>query len=220
MSKMVWDEIEDKTIETGIDMVGLFRMQADGTYGAGVPWVGVTALNEEPSGGEPSKLYADNKVFMTLYSKEEVGLNLECYTYPDEFEGCDGLKEIVPGVHVGQQNRSKFGLVCRSLIASETEGTDAGAKYYVYYGCSASPSSRSRSTTNESTDAQPLSFSVATTEQKLPEDISKKGTSVLRIDSTAVDEAVLQKFLDTVYGTDDKEPALPSMIELIALLKG
>lgn len=69
----------------------------------------MTAVNETPSGAEPTALWANNKKYLTLMSAEELGLTIEAYTYPDEFEACDGSAELAEGVTIGQQDREHFG---------------------------------------------------------------------------------------------------------------
>ena len=85
-----------------------------GLYNKGVPWNGITAITESPSGAEPNNLYADNIKYLVLVGAEDFGLTIEAYTYPDEWEECDGSAEIAPGVIAGQQNRKVFGLSYRT----------------------------------------------------------------------------------------------------------
>ena len=45
MAKIVWDKSGEHFYETGVDQVVLYPLASDGTYEAGVPWNGVTAIN-------------------------------------------------------------------------------------------------------------------------------------------------------------------------------
>lgn len=83
MSRLVWDKTGEKMYETGVEQVALFPM-ASGTYGAGVAWNGVTALNLTPEGGEPTDLYANNKKWLTLMSTEKLNGTIEAYMYSQD----------------------------------------------------------------------------------------------------------------------------------------
>lgn len=57
--KIKWDEVGKRLYETGVDHGVLFPMGEDNAYGKGVPWYGLSAVNESPSGGEPNAVWAD-----------------------------------------------------------------------------------------------------------------------------------------------------------------
>ena len=132
MSRLVWDKVGERIYETGVDRMVLYRYDTEThTFKNPVAWNGITAFNESPSGAEPSPLWADNIKYLNLMSAEEYGATLEAYTYPDEFEECDGSKELAPGVMIGQQSRKLFALCYRTLLGNDTEGTDLGYKLHI-----------------------------------------------------------------------------------------
>ena len=112
MAKLVWDQPGEKLWETGVDRAVLFPM-TNGSHGEGVAWSGITAINESPSGAEPSQIYADNIVYGVVMSPEEDAITIEAFTYPDEFCQCIGESELGVGVTVKQQNHAHFGLAYR-----------------------------------------------------------------------------------------------------------
>ena len=114
--KLNWDAIGERFYETGIDH-GVLYPAVNGQYPKGVAWNGFTNVSESPSGAEQTALYADNIKYLTLTSAEEFGLTIEAYTYPDEWEACDGSAEPVAGVSIGQQVRTPFGLVFKLAMA-------------------------------------------------------------------------------------------------------
>ena len=91
-------------------------MGKGGVYDKGTVWNGLTAINENPTGGEANPFYANNKKYLNIIATEDFGFGIEAYTYPDEWEACDGSVEIAPGVTAGQQTRKVFGLTYRTLI--------------------------------------------------------------------------------------------------------
>lgn len=216
MSKLKWDQTGERLYETGVDKVVLFPMESTGQYGAGVAWNGITAVNESPSGAEPTALYANNGKYLNLISNEDFAATIEAYTYPDEFEECDGSKEIAPGVVIGQQKRKVFGLAYRSLIGNDVDGNDHGYKLHLVYGCLAAPSENNHSTVNDSPEAGTMSWSVSTTPVEVAD---AKPTATVTIDSTKADKAKLKKLEDMLYGTDQAESKLPLPAEVITLMK-
>ena len=216
MSKLKWDQIGERLYETGVDKVVLFPMESTGQYGAGVAWNGITAVNESPSGAEPTALYANNGKYLNLISNEDFAATIEAYTYPDEFEKCDGSKEIAPGVVIGQQKRKVFGLAYRTLLGNDVDGYDHGYKLHLVYGCLAAPSENNHSTVNDSPEAGTMSWSVSTTPVEVAD---AKPTATVTIDSTKADKAKLKKLEDMLYGTEQAESKLPLPAEVITLMK-
>lgn len=216
MSKLKWDQIGERLYETGVDKVVLFPMESTGQYGDGVAWNGITAVNESPSGAEPTALYANNGKYLNLISNEDFAATIEAYTYPDEFEECDGSKEIAPGVVIGQQKRKVFGLAYRTLLGNDVDGYDHGYKLHLVYGCLAAPSENNHSTVNDSPEAGKMSWSVSTTPVEVAD---AKPTATVTIDSTKADKAKLKKLEDMLYGTEQAESKLPLPAEVITLMK-
>ena len=215
MSKLVWDQINERRYETGIEQVALYK-QVSGAYPAGVAWNGITALNLTPSGAEPTPLYANNRKYLTLMSVEELGGGtIEAYTYPDEWEECDGSAEAAPGVYIGQQARSTFGLVGKTLIGNDTEGTKHGYKLHLVWGCLASPAEETHSTVNDSPEAVTFSWEFSTTPVEVD---GYASTSYLCIDSTKVEADKMAALEAVLYGSDDVEPRLPLPAEVLTIV--
>lgn len=197
MGKLVWDGTGKKLYETGVDRGVLYPINKAGKYTPGVAWNGLTAVNESPSGAEPTKLFADNVKYLSLYSAEEFGASLEAYTYPKEFEACDGSAEIAPGVTIGQQNRKVFGLSYRTLVGNDTDATDYGYKLHLIYGCMASPSEKGYKTVNDSPEAISFNWSLTTT----PVNVAGfKPTASLIVNSVDTDAEELKALEDILYG--------------------
>ena len=216
MSRIVWDKTGERTYETGVDRGVLYPMTASGEYGAGVPWNGLTAVSENPSGAEATALWADNTKYLNLLSAEEYSATLEAYTYPEEFKECDGSKMIAKGVYIGQQNRSVFGFAYRTLLGNDVKAQDYGYKIHLVYGCQASPSDKGYQTVNDNPDAITFSWEVNTTPVEVPGDF--KPTATVEIVSTDCDAAKLKAFEDILYGSESAEPRLPLPAEVAQLL--
>lgn len=220
MSKIVWDAEGQKTYETGVDH-GVLYVKSSSGYGTGVAWNGLTAVTENPSGAEPTALWADNIKYLNLMSAEEFGATIEAYTYPEEFKECDGSAEVAPGVYIGQQDRKLFGFTYRTLLGNDTDGQAHGYKIHIVYNCQASPSEKGYETVNDSPDAITFSWEVATTPATVTntKDTHYKPTATIEIDSTKTTTAKMEALEDLLYGTENAEPTLPSVDQIIALMK-
>lgn len=217
MSKLKWDLTGERVFETGLDRGVLFPMGDSGAYEKGVAWNGLSSVNESPSGGEPNAVWADNMKYLNLMSAEDFGATVEAYTYPPEFEECDGSAEIAPGVTIGQQDRKMFGMSYRTLIGNDVVGTKLGYKIHLIYGAQASPSEKNRTTVNESPEATAFSWELSTTPVDVP---GYKPTAHLVIDSTKTSAEKLAALEKLLYGDDnDGESTLPMPEQVIEMMK-
>lgn len=215
MSRLVWDQIGEKTYETGVSNGVLYPQTAEGAYPSGVAWNGLISFSESPSGAEPTPLYADNIKYLNLISAEDYGATIEAYQSPEEFDECDGSKEIAPGVYAGQQNRKPFGFVCKTLIGNDTDGESYGYKLHLVYNALAAPSEKEHSTTNESPEAMSLSWELSTTPIAVP---NAKPTASITIDSTKTDAAKLAALEAILFGGENTSARLPLPGEIISLM--
>lgn len=217
MAKITWDDTGKKIYETGVDRGVLYPITTGTTYGTGVPWNGLTAVNESPSGAESNPQYADNIKYLDLTSAEEFGFTIEAFTYPVEFEECDGSAQLAEGITIGQQTRKMFGFSYRSLVGNDTQGTDYGYKIHLVYGCKASPSEKSRSTVNDSPEAITFSWEITTTPVNVT---SHKPTSHLIVDTTVADAGKVTQLETKLYGDDSSgTPTLPMPDEVYAMFQ-
>ena len=230
-----WDQAGSRKYETGVDHGVLYVQEADGTYGNGVAWNGLTGVTETPSGAEETKLWADNIKYLSIRSAEEFGGTIEAYTYPDEWQACDGSASIVKGVHIGQQGRRPFGLSYRTVVGNDTELNEYGYKLHLVYGASVSPSERAYATINDSPEAITFSWEFTTTPIEVPSSVGPnfKPTAILTIDTTELDNGTentnliaLEKIL---YGSDTgshdiytpvAEPSSASLSDYYELVEG
>lgn len=213
MAKLTWDGTGERRYETGTDHGVLYPKSSAGTYPSGVAWNGLTGVTESPGGAEETALYADNIKYGSLRSAETFGMTIEAYTYPEEFEVCDGSAQVASGVTIGQQKRQAFGFCYRTLIGDDTD-EDAGYKLHLVYNATASPSEKGRSTVNDSPDALVFSWECETTPITCT---GYKNCASIDIDSTKVDAAKLATLEGMLYGTDEEEAYLPLPDDIVAL---
>lgn len=212
---LVWDQVGEKFYETGTKKGVLYTASETDPYGLGTAWNGLTAVTESPSGAEATPLWADDIKYLSLLSAEEFKATLECYTYPDDFEECNGSKKLSDGVYIGQQNRTVFGMSYVTTLGNDTLLDDYGYKIHLLYGCKATPSEKGYKTKSDSPEAITMSFSLDTTPVPVA---NAKPTASLVIDSTKVSAAAMKAIEDILYGTADKAARLPLPDEVKSII--
>ena len=216
MAMLTWDDTGKRFFETGLDRGVLYVME-NGAYGKGVAWNGLTSVSESPEGAELTELWADGIKYANMRSAEDMKATVEAYTYPEEFEACDGTASIADGVTVGQQKRATFALCYRTLVGNDQEGTEKGYKIHIIYGATVSPSQKQYQTVNDSPEAITFSWELSTT----PVSVSGlKTTALVVIDSTKIDSAKLKLIEAKLYGDSSEEPTVLLPDEISALIKG
>ncbi len=214
MAKITWDATGDRFFETGLDR-GVLYVMKDSKYGTGVAWNGLTSVSESPEGAELTELWADGIKYANMRSAEDMKATVEAYTYPEEFEQCDGTASIADGITIGQQTRATFAMCYRTLVGNDVAGTEKGYKIHIIYGATVSPSQKQYQTVNDSPEAITFSWELSTTPVSVT---GFKTTALVVIDSTKVSAEVLKKIEDKLYGTEAEEPTVLMPDEIKALV--
>lgn len=217
MAKLTWDETGKRYYEAGTDRGVLYPYDSNtNQYKTGVAWNGLTAINEAPTGAEPTPMYADNIKYVTITSAEEFGFTIEAFTYPDEFIACDGKAAPTPGMTINQQSREMFGLSYRTKIGNDVT-EDAGYKLHVIYGAKAAPSAVDRSTINDSPEGVTFSWECTTTPVAVT---GFKPAAHFEFDSRTLPEAAMTAIEKLLYGDDSSGTAtLPTVTALLEAAK-
>ena len=216
MAKLQWDQAGQRLYETGTAKGVLFTQNGTGSYENGVAWNGLVSVKKSNDGAEETPLYADNMKYLSLFSAENLKGSIDAYTYPTEFEACDGSAEINPGVYVGQQTRVPFGLVYSTIVGNDTEGNAYGEKMHFIYNAKVSPSERAYETVNEDPTALTFSWEYTTTPVDLS-DIGLEPSAGITVSKKDVPEGKWKALQDKVYGTEEAEPTLPTIQEIITM---
>lgn len=216
MAKMSWDATGSRFFHTGVSDVALFLIGDDG-YEDGIAWEGVTGITQSPDGADAQSFYADNIKYLSIRAKENWKGTIKCFQYPEPFNTCLGMKELVAGsgVYVGQQSRTGFGLVWKTKVGNDIYGEDAGYMIHIAYGLTAGPSEKENNTTNETPEAVEFSFDLESTPAQPDTAIEGiEATSYIEFSSLDFVDAegettkadLLQSIIDRIYGTDESEP--------------
>lgn len=211
MTRLAWGSHGERFFETGIDRGVLYLPGQDG-----VPWNGLKAVNEAPTGGEPTPYYIDGFKYLNVATAEEFKATLDAFSSPDEFARCDGKQSIQNGLFATQQPRLPFNLSYRTLVGNDIKGTEHGYKIHLVYNALAAPAQRSNQTIGNTTAPLTLSWGITTTPPKMN---GLKPTAHLVIDSRLTPPNLMTVIEDILYGSDDVNPTLPSVEELMGLFK-
>lgn len=201
MARLVWDQIGERFYETGTKK-GVLYLQENGTYPNGVAWNGLTSVSESPEGADANDIYADDIKYLTLRSAENFKATIEAYTYPDEFEECDGSRVVTSGVTIGAQPRKSFGFSFVTTYGNDTQLDEYAYKIHLIYGATVSPSDKSYQTINDNPEAISFSWEVDT----VPVPVTGyKPTAHIVINSakftTTPQQNALKTFEDILYGS-------------------
>lgn len=217
-NSIVWDEADKSFYEIGVDRGVLYlRNGPHGSYTNGIAWSGLTNVTETPSGAEVTKLYADNTKYVSIRSAEEFSGTIEAYSYPKEFEECNGGHSPCPGLLLNQQPRKQFALSYRTKIGNKNKRDEYGYKIHLVYGALASPSEKSYQTTNDSPEAVQFSWEFSTT--PIITIGLQKPTSSIVIDSTKINPGKLAYIENILYGTNEQESRILLPDEVVSIIE-
>lgn len=215
MSKLTWDGVGKKEYQYGVSQGVLFKLDSTDNKWKGVAWSGLTNVTDSPEGGDVEEKYADNILYASVRGVEKFGGSIECFTFPDEWLGCIGKKEIMDGVTIGQQNRDTFCLAYRTEIGND-QNQHAGYKINIVYNSTANASEMSHDTTEESVDFEPMSFDFDSNTVPVT---GHKATSKLEFSSLTTNAKAMTALTNLIYGTDNKDSELLMPDDLFDLLE-
>jgi hypothetical protein len=207
--RLVWDAAGERLFETGIDR-GVLYVEGH----PGVVWNGLTSFAEAPDGGEATSYWIDGVKYQNVASSEDFEGTLEAYTYPDEFEECEGTSEPFHGLLLTHQKRKSFGLAYRSLVGSDLDGPDHGYKLHLVYNALAEPTQRQRRTTDNTPTPASFSWRITTL---APAITGYRNTAHFIVDTRRVDPLALTALENILYGSDALTPRLPLPAEIFEI---
>ena len=208
MSRLDWDALGTRFYDAGVDRGVLY---VDGQ--PGVVWNGLTSVNENPTGGDPKPYYIDGVKYLNYSAPEEFEATITAFTYPVEFEVCDGSVQPREGMFLTHQRRKSFGFSYRSLIGND-QSENFGYKLHIVYNALVSPTNREHGTLKEQSDPSDFSWKVTT---KPPAMAGYKRTSHIVLDTRTTDPTIIEAIEDILYGSDEDAARIPTFEELIGV---
>ena len=205
MSKIVWGAPSTRVYEAGLDCGVLFP-----PTGPGVAWNGLITINEKIANADTRPYYQDGIKYLNVAVVGEFEATIDAYTYPDEFAVCDGTVNL-GGLSFHQQTPKPFDLVYRTKIGDETS-EDVGYKLHLIYKALAVPTDKAHTTLTDAPDTEAFSWAVTTTPVTAD---GMRPTAYVSITSTSSTPTQMRVIEEHIYGTATKDPAMPTMAQLI-----
>jgi hypothetical protein len=217
MTRLVWDKVDDRLYKTGIDRGVLYVPNAQSEYDNGFAWNGLTAVEEDFGQDTTEPYYFDGVKYLDSYNTGDFAAKLSAFTYPDEFLEFEGMKALGNGLYVDDQAGKVFGLSYRTLIGSYTKGLEQGYRIHLLYNLTANPGDLGFQ--NGSNLPEVLNFEWDL--QSVPEKaFPYRPTAHIILDSQFLFGDILDALEEILYGTEDIQPRLPSLAELIDFVSG
>lgn len=208
MTRLAWDEVGSRRYEAGVDRGVLYL--ADGS---GVVWNGLTSVEEQLDDGS-TPYFVDGIKYLDRSTPGEFEAKLSAFTYPDEFEQFDGVGAYGNGLFVNDQKPRMFGLAYRTGIGDDLSGLDSGYKIHILYNVVAVAEESTYATASDSTSPVEFTWNLHTTPMLVE---GHRPTAHVVVDSTRMNQRLLQVIEDILYGTPTTDPRLPTLAELTAL---
>ena len=212
MTRLVWDQVDDRLYKAGIDHGVLYLPNDQGEYDDGVAWNGLTSIDESFGDDTTSPYYYDGVKYLDSYDIGDFQAKLSAFTYPDEFLEFEGMEALGNGLYVDDQPGKLFGLTYRTLIGSMQAGLAEGYRIHLVYNLTAVPGTLTFQ--NGSNPSEPLNFDWDI--YSIPEKASPyRPTGHIILDSRLMNDDVLASLEDIIYGTEGTKPRLPSLEDLL-----
>lgn len=202
MTKLVWDKVGERLYETGIDRGVLYLSD-----GSGIPWNGLTAVEEDFGGDTTTPDYYDGIKYQDSQQIGDFSAKLSAITYPDEFLPYEGVENLANGLFVDSQDFKTFGLSYRTLIGETTD-----YRIHILYNLTATPESLTYQSVTSSTEPLLFSWNITGVPERV---VNYRPTAHVIFDSRFLNADLLAGLEDLLYGGADSGATLPTLIELV-----
>lgn len=209
MTRIAWSEIGTRHFEAGVDRGVLYIGE-----NPGVAWTGLISVHDNRSGGKPKPRFIDGVKVSNHAGPEQFEGTIEAFTYPVEFEPCDGVAALQNGLRARRQRRKPFSMAYRTKIGNDVQGLEYAYKIHILYNLRAEPADRGYQTLGENVEPMTFSWDVSSRPEIA---IGLVPTAYLEFDSRDVPTELLTELENILYGDATRESSLPSAGELIFL---
>lgn len=211
MTALVWDAAGTRTWEAGCDRGVLYLSD-----GSGVPWNGLTSVDEKPVGFTTQPLYFEGIKYNEIVKIGDWSATLKAYTYPDEFLEYEGILEIKNGLYAGGQDTQLFGLCYRTGIGNDLT-QEAGYKIHMLSNLTAVPSNPSYRSHSPKVNINEFEWTLTAIPQQID---GLRPTAELIFDTTKSSPEFTAEIEAILYGDDVTAARLPRLEELVNFADG
>ena len=211
MTRVVWDAVGTRYHQYGVDRGMLYVGSS-----AGVPWSGLTSVEEHPANGTATAYYIDGEKYLNLPSAEEFEATINAITYPDQFGVCDGTVQAgATGLFVKNQPKTSFGFSYRTLTGNGLTEPSFTYKVHIIYNALADPSVRNNVSVSDAASPTTFSWNITTTPSL---STGYRNTAHVVLDSRVASSGAISAVEDILYGSASTSPRLPLLAELITVV--
>lgn len=210
MTALEWDKVGERFFETGLDRGVLFT-----TDGETVVWNGLTNVNENTD-REVKSYWMDGVKYLDHHVPGSYSAKLEAFTYPEILDDLTGTMRYAPGVYLHDQRARIFHLSYRTGVGNDVD-PQLGYKLHIVYNVMAVASGVGLGTIGDNVDPGKFSWDLTGTP---PQMFGARPTAHIHLDSRYISPTILASIEALLYGTEDTNPSLPSMVDLLTLIEG
>lgn len=196
MTRILWDEVGSRHFSVGVDR-GVLYLQ----NGSGVPWNGLLAVDEAPSGADVLDGHYDGLKYFARHTPEAFEATIRAYTYPLEFEEFDGNGRYVTG-----QTRKSFDFSYRTMLGNDTDGVDYGYLIHLVYNAQVKPSPKKYTSITPNAEAIAFEWAITTTSIEIGD---RQGSHII-IDTRVAYPWAIEALENILYGSSTTSSMLPS----------
>ena len=208
MTALAWDGVGQRYFESGLDRGVLYLED-----GSGVPWNGLTAVDEKITGAQASPVYWDGVKIDDVISVGDFSATLKAITYPDEFGEFEGTFEASNGLFVTGQSPGLFGLSWRTRVGNDVDAL-LGYKIHVAANLNATPSQKSHKTISKNVDMEEFEWTLNGIPSRVP---GFRPTAHLIFDTSKSTPEFVTALETVLYGGVSTDAYLPSLGDLVSL---
>lgn len=205
MARLVWGVPDDRPYESGVHQVTLYHPNFPG-----VPWVGVTSIDDTGSKAEHETVVIDGerKVSCTIGRPEE--FRVSCYSYPIELSDALGDKELSQGVFLSSQKQTYVSMSYKTTFGESSD------KLHLIYNLYPHRETFLNNTTSRT--VSPTTFPIYFVSLPPTAAALYRPSSHIWFDLDKVNPEGLDELEEILYGTDETDPEMPPQSVVFDLL--
>ena len=151
MFNLTWDDHDERYYYHGLDRGVLY---VDGTA---YPWNGLTKI-DETSDATSQIDYHDGVPFQVDFVPGDYAASISAIYFPDVFDACLGMPQVVDGLFVDAQPLKPFHLSYRTLVGSGGDSDMFGYQIHLVYNAMANLPSRQHQTMSATATPEDFTF--------------------------------------------------------------
>lgn len=204
MTRLVWDELATRRYEAGVSHGVLYLPEVPG-----VVWNGLISVADGGVGGEQRMLHQDGIKYYDFVGAREYQATVNAFYAPREFRVCQGEQELVPGLRLTAQPKTRFNFSYQTHY-------DEGYKIHLIYNVLATPIGRSHATETNQPNPAILGWTFDAVPVAAP---GFRPSAHYVIDSTKADLVILTELEAILYGTGITDAEFPTIEDLVSLFE-